>query len=459
MEADRHGGNLTSLAAQSGRPAREILDFSANINPLGVPEWFRAAISSATRSIVHYPDPDSSSLVKAISEHSGVPEKEILVGNGSTEILYHLPRALKATRAVIPVPAYADYAAAAKLAGMPVEKIPLREESGFSLDLSVLQDKLAGLELVFIGQPNNPTGMICPTDDLRAAMDRNPSTIFVIDEAFADFVPGIDRLYRNRPPNAVVLCSQTKFFAIPGLRLGWAFLDAELRARMRGIIPPWSVNTYAQAVGEMALRDGKFAEETREYVREQRVRLTEKLRSIPGLTVYPGQANFLLLRIDRKDFDAPGLARELLKGGIAVRVCGNFDGLDGRFFRVAVRTSGENAALCSAIRECFGLSRRAGRKRKPAVMFQGTTSNAGKSVLTAALCRALLQDGYRVAPFKAQNMSLNSFVTREGGEMGRAQVVQAQACRLEPEVRMNPVLLKPNSDTGAQVIVRGKPVG
>ena len=92
-------------------------------------------------------------------------------------------------------------------------------------------------------------------------------------------------------------------------------------------------------------------------------------------------------------------------------------------------------------------------------MIQGTSSNAGKSILTAALCRILLEDGLRVAPFKAQNMSLNSFVTRDGGEMGRAQVVQAQACRIEPDVRMNPVLLKPNSDTGCQVIVRGKPVG
>ena len=92
-------------------------------------------------------------------------------------------------------------------------------------------------------------------------------------------------------------------------------------------------------------------------------------------------------------------------------------------------------------------------------MIQGTSSNAGKSILTAALCRILLQDGIRVAPFKAQNMSLNSFVARDGGEMGRAQVVQAQACRLEPDVRMNPILLKPNSDTGCQVIVRGRPVG
>jgi adenosylcobyric acid synthase len=126
-----------------------------------------------------------------------------------------------------------------------------------------------------------------------------------------------------------------------------------------------------------------------------------------------------------------------------------------------VRTEDENVRLCDALAGALGSPRRRLPRRRstPAVMIQGTSSNAGKSILTAALCRILLQDGVRVAPFKAQNMSLNSFVTRDGGEMGRAQVVQAQACRLEPDVRMNPILLKPNSDTGCQVIVRGKPVG
>ncbi len=146
---------------------------------------------------------------------------------------------------------------------------------------------------------------------------------------------------------------------------------------------------------------------------------------------------------------------------MAIRVCENFEGLDNRFFRVAVRTSDENERLVQALSLILsGKPRTRKPKRKtPALMFQGTSSNAGKSILTAALCRIFLQDGYRVAPFKSQNMSLNSFVTRLGGEMGRAQVVQAQACRLEPDVRMNPILLKPNKDTGSQVIVLGQPVG
>jgi cobyric acid synthase CobQ len=162
------------------------------------------------------------------------------------------------------------------------------------------------------------------------------------------------------------------------------------------------------------------------------------------------------VRIDRSGLSATALSQQLLAQGIAIRLCNNFDGLDDRFFRIAVRTEAENQRLCELL--CPRPNFRP-KKKRPAIMFQGTSSNAGKSIMTTALCRILLQDGFRIAPFKAQNMSLNSFVTREGGEMGRAQVVQAQACHVEPETRMNPILLKPNSDTGAQVIVNGKPVG
>jgi adenosylcobyric acid synthase len=459
MATDRHGGNLKKLAASSGRPVEEILDFSANINPLGLPEWLRPLISSKVSSIVHYPDPDCTSLAEAFSARYGVAQEEVLVGNGSSEILYFLPRVLKAQRALIPVPAYGDYAMAAEAAGWALEKMFLKEEEGFTLDLHALETRLEGQEIVILGQPNNPTGLLCDPEALRQTARRYSSSTFIIDEAFADFIQGVDHLSSNRPPNMIVLCSLTKFFAIPGLRLGCAIMNPDTVCRMRKVIPPWSVNTFAQAVGETALRDESYAEKTRGFVREHRDSLLEDLRSLPWLTVYPGQANFLLLRIDRKDINAAGLAQRLLDKGIAIRVCDNFDGLDSRFFRVAVRTAEENGRLCYELRAVLNLPSRSSKKRRPAIMVQGTTSNAGKSVLAAALCRILLQDGYRVAPFKAQNMSLNSFVTRDGGEMGRAQVVQAQAARLDPDVRMNPVLLKPTGDTGSQVILLGKAVG
>jgi adenosylcobyric acid synthase len=167
----------------------------------------------------------------------------------------------------------------------------------------------------------------------------------------------------------------------------------------------------------------------------------------------------VLARIDRPEINANTLAEKLMASGIAIRVCDNFQGLDERFFRLAVRTEDENQRLVDGLKQAFGAPVQKRKAKTSAIMFQGISSNAGKSVLTAAMCRILLQDGYKVAPFKAQNMSLNSFVTRDGGEMGRAQVTQAQAAKLDPDVRMNPILLKPNSDTGSQVIVCGRPVG
>ncbi|MEN6465944.1 MAG: cobyric acid synthase [Syntrophaceae bacterium] len=458
MNILKHGGNTRYLAQMSGMPESRVLDFSANINPLGPPQWLRALISRQLERLAHYPDPDCTGIIEAFGKRWGVSPDEVIFGNGSTELLYIIPRAFGNRRAIVTAPAYADYASACRQAGMAVEKWLLKEEEGFALNLAEFEKFIGEGDLIFIGQPNNPTGLSTGTEDLRALARRNPSALFIVDEAFADFVDGIDRLVRDRPANVIVLGSLTKFYAVPGLRLGFAAADAGLAAKMRGLMPPWTVNSLAQAAGEAALLDERYGGESRAYVKGARTALAAGLGKIPGLTVYPGEANFLLVRIGGK-IDAPELAARLIRKGIAVRVCSNFDGLDSRFFRVAVRTEEENERLCAALAAVLGGSAKTTpRKKTPSIMFQGTSSNAGKSILSAALCRILLQDGYSVAPFKSQNMSLNSHVTADGGEMGRAQAVQAQACRLAPDVRMNPILLKPNTDTGSQVIVMGKPV-
>ncbi len=452
MKNFEHGGNVRRLAQIAGRSEDDVLDFSANINPLGPPEWLRPLISSQVSALQHYPDPHCTALIEAAAQRYGVSREEVIAGNGSTEILYLLARVLERKQAVIPVPCYGDYLKAAVQAGMsvrtPAENTPLPGEW------------LTSDTVVFIGRPNNPTGTVCSAEMLRELAAAHPDTIFVVDEAFGDFVEGFDSLTSRRPANVVVLLSLTKIFAIPGLRTGCAIGDPSLIQRLLELQPPWSVNTFAQAVSTAALRDQEYVARTRLYVTRQRARLLSELSSLPGVTVFPGEANFLLARLDRRGMDAASLADRMIAHGIAIRTCTSFQGLDERYFRVAVRTKAENARLLAALRDVLGVARPSAAKRPAAtIMFQGTSSNAGKSVLTAALCRILQQDGVNVAPYKSQNMSLNSFVTRDGKEMGRAQVVQAQACRIEPDARMNPILLKPNSDTGAQVIVLGKPVG
>lgn len=455
-----HGGNLRRLSAEVDIPPEQLLDFSANLNPLGPPEWLRAEISARVSELVHYPDPDCSELLEALAEYNQVPQENLLVGNGATELIYLLPRALDFKCALIPVPSYADYEDAARLAGIEIEAVQLDAASDFAIDYDRLAESLKQAQLVLLGQPNNPTGRLCDTNRLRELARAYPRTTFLVDESFITFVDEGHSLRYERPTNVIIVESMTKAYAIPGLRLGYLIADAEIVTRLRRLMPDWTVNTLAQRVGCRALVDHEYRRESRDFVARQRLALTEALADLPGLKVFPGDANFLLLRLDEARMTAAELARRMLEKGIAIRVCDNFKGLDQSYFRVAVRSSSEQERLCRALQEILSPGRTLSpRRKKPAIMFQGTGSNAGKSVLTAAMCRILHQDGYDVAPFKAQNMSLNSFVTRQGGEMGRAQVVQAQACRLEPDVRMNPVLLKPNSDTGSQVILNGKVCG
>jgi cobyric acid synthase CobQ/L-threonine-O-3-phosphate decarboxylase len=492
-----------------GRDRGDIVDFSASINPLGPPEGLRPVLVRAMDRLVHYPDPDAAGLVELLARHCGVTPEQVVAGNGSTELLFALARGCEFERALIPVPSYADYAAAIETAGRPVEFLPLEEAADFALDWPRLLAALRPRDLVVLGQPNNPSGRLLDNEALLAAAASHPQATFVVDEAFAGFVQeyrslcdkGDSPIFAETkigtvplPANVIVVRSLTKFYAVPGLRLGYAVASPAAAERIRRHIPPWSVNVFAQEAAACLLADEAFARQTVAFVGQQRAWLARELAGLPGLRVYPSAANFLLVRLEQGSPSAARLAEKLLAEGIAIRTFDASQHLDGRYFRVAVRTRRENERLLATMGRLLhrednlrtggtSLSAAKGvvcgpstpfvpqgvppiirnarlpRRRAAALMIQGTSSSAGKSVLTAALGRILLEDGLRVAPFKAQNMSLNSFVTRDGGEMGRAQVVQAQACRIEPDVRMNPVLLKPNSDTGCQVIVRGKPVG
>ncbi|SMP41083.1 L-threonine O-3-phosphate decarboxylase /adenosylcobyric acid synthase (glutamine-hydrolysing) [Desulfonatronum zhilinae] len=492
MDTRTHGGNIWQLARNLGCKPLEIMDFSASINPFGPPSWLGETIRNAVSDLRHYPDPDCSELLEAASGHYGISANELVADNGTAEILHRLPPLLKGGgagagpdagpgRAVIPGPAYADYAATCAAHGLEVEHLPLEPRDDFALDWDRLHDRLRegsrSPNLIFLGQPNNPTGRTFSPDRLRTLAAEHPECWFIVDEAFADFVPGLDRLLHRRPPNVIVLLSLTKFYALPGLRIGLAAMESALASRYRKRSPDWSVNTLAQAVGTRCLQDAAFQRDGRERAARERDRFVAALAGLTGPMVYPSEANFLLCRGIGPKFDAGWLAGKLLEQRIAIRVCANFPGLDRSYFRLAVRQPEENDRLLTALTELLepanrtnfpgqsqgqsqGQSRTRSRKRTtPALMFQGTCSNAGKSLLTAALCRILRQDGFSPAPFKAQNMALNSGVTPDGGEIGRAQILQAQACGLEPDRRMNPILLKPNSETGSQVIVLGEPRG
>ncbi len=458
----KHGGNIYELAKKAGCVPEQILDFSSSINPLGPPEFFRAAVSRSLENIVHYPDPQAERLIAAAVETSEINESFICAADGTEQLIYAIPRALKLEKALIVVPAYIDYEKSCRLAGVEISYAGMDETDNFAPDFEKLDALVEKNTLVFIGHPGNPAGTAMAKEQLRKLVGKHPETIFVIDEAFADFCGKSFSLLPEIPPNAVILRSLTKIFAIPGLRLGLAFASAKNTALIREQLPPWSVNSIAQEVGgKIFTGSAEYVRETIELINPLREELTQQLEA-SGLKVFPGLANYLLVKLPRKN-DAV-YDRLLTEAHIAVRNCANFKGLNSQFFRIAVKNRAENAYLINALRLVLS-GQKQGKtfyfKRKtqsPSLMLQGTCSDAGKSVLTSAFCRILLQDGYNVAPFKSQNMALNSYVTADGCEIGRAQAVQSQACRLAPDVRMNPVLLKPSTDTGCQVILMGKPV-
>ncbi len=459
----RHEDHLLQMALAAGTHPDALVDFATSSNPLGPPEWLRARISAAVSSLVRCPDPDCSALVDAAAKRYGVPPEQILAGNGSTELLYLLPTALSIEQAFIPVPAPEHYLGAARAYGVTTHLLPQTAELGFGLDFDHLEHTLCHTPktaaMVVLGQPNNLTGRSIDAHRLRRLADRFPCVTFVIDETFADFIKDYESLTVNRPANVLVLLSVTRMFACPGLSLGLAIGDPTTIRKMKAFQPPRSVNTIALAVGEAALQDKAYLAQVRTSIHRLREDMHRPLSLIHGLTVFPGEANFFLVRCDRAGLDARSLARSLLKQGLAVRLCNRVKGLDERFFRVAVRTAKENRRLLDALRkELFMTPLVTSRRRTPSLMLQGTASAAGKSVLTAALCRIMLQDGYRIAPFKAQTMPRSPHVTHNGKEMGHAQAIQALAARLDPDVRMNPLLLKQDGAINDQVIMCGKPM-
>lgn len=459
MSQFKHGGHIRSFVEESGHMEASLVDFSANINPLGPPDWIRSVVSSNLEYIDRYPDPDCLELRRVLAGKYSRDIREILVGNGSTELIYLAPKAGGKSRAIIPIPSYLDYDLACKAVGLEISYVELSEDNNFLLDPKRLEKLLQGNEIVYLGHPNNPTGAPLPYEDMVELINNRPDTLFIIDEAFVDLSVGLESFSRLKADNLVVLISMTKSFAIPGLRLGTAIAGKGVSKAMMALQQPWSVNNLAQAIGVKAVNDSEYIAKSKQFVDDQRKELEKELSKFPEFKVFPSSVNFILLKILRDDIDSSVLCERTLSNAVPIRNCDNFRGLDSRFVRVAVRTSDENQRLLSALNNAVGRKSPPVKKRKPAIMFQGVSSNAGKSILAAGLCRVLLEDGFKVAPFKAQNMSLNSFVTIEGKEMGRAQVVQAQACGLAPDVRMNPILLKPTGDTGSQVIVMGEPVG
>jgi threonine-phosphate decarboxylase len=349
-----HGAHGTLVARSTGARQDDLLDFSQNINPLGPPPGaLEAARAAVTESSTGYPPLDYPELREALARYLSVPLDRVLPTNGGAEALFLAARvaAGRRRRALVLEPTFSEYAAAARAAGMEVVRRTFRVVGDeVRVDATALND-LDAFDAVFLCNPNNPTGDALDTEPVREILERATAAgaVLILDEAFADFAPQLT-LSGSRNERLLVTRSFTKFFAMPGLRLGALITDDTERAR--SFQPSWSVNVAAAAAATVAARDSEYAAATLATVEKLRSELSAGLGDLPGLTVFPGVANFLLVRAPRDLAD--GLARR----GVLVRGCGPFAGLGDEFFRVAVRDAAENARLVKALREELWRSRR-----------------------------------------------------------------------------------------------------
>lgn len=354
-----HGGNLKEAQERYLLKKEEIIDFSANINPLGFPKSVGKIISSYLDDIARYPDPDCRDLKKALAGCLNISADNLLIGNGSMDLIFSLAFALKPKRALIPIPAFSEYERAVHLAGGRCLFVKTHEKNDFAVNVTEIVKRLDSVDLLFICNPNNPTGFLWDKEAMRflAGKCEKNGVFLVIDEAFMDFVEekNASSMAAARPyrKHVLVLRSLTKFFALAGLRIGYLAGNKKLLNRISSYQPPWSVNVLAQMTACEIIRDSVFIKKSRDYVLKESSFLFKELQKLEFLKPYPVSANFIFCRLEDKKINARRLCDYCGGKGILIRDCSNFRGLDGRFVRIAVRRREENVLLLSCLEGIF----------------------------------------------------------------------------------------------------------
>ncbi|SFI96478.1 threonine-phosphate decarboxylase CobD [Thermoflavimicrobium dichotomicum] len=365
LERFGHGGDLETAVELYGYDKRQWLDFSANIYPYGPPCAVIKHLQSLLNepgfhSLTHYPDPDSRKLRQRIGEHHQIDIDWVMVGNGGAELIDLVIHGLAPKRVGVLEPAFSEYSSSARKRNVSVQSIVSDWEKGFIPDPEEVAQLIASSDLVFIGVPNNPTGHLIPVSLLRewARMAAMKKTWLVIDEAFLDFViKGEEHsLIReiDRYPTTFILRSMTKFYALPGLRLGYMIGHPDVLRRIKEQQVPWSVNALAQEAGAVALLPevhAPYANEVHQWLQETRLELMELFKDFHELEVFSGEANYFLLRLTAPGYTSIWLQEELGKKGILIRDCSMYPGLDERYFRIAIKKREQNQVLVQALQE------------------------------------------------------------------------------------------------------------
>ncbi len=352
-----HGGDVEKVGKTLGLIKGELIDFSANINPLGPSSKAVEKLKESLGEIINYPDPECCELREALKNIYPINNENLIFGNGASELIFILMKVLHPRNVLIPAPTFIEYQFAAMSVGSEVQFLNLNKEDEFSFPLGQLEKLAVKNDVLFLCNPNNPTGTLWNREQVREIVDiaQSNNLFVVLDEAFMDFLEEEEKysfLFEKEYLNKVfILRSMTKFFAIPGLRLGWGVGPKEIIEKMNLAKDPWNVNCLAQTAGIESLLDEGYIKKSRQYVDREKEYLYQELKKIKGLKPYFPSVNYIFLQLTQKNLTSGGLREALSQRGVLIRDCSNYPNLDSSFIRVAVRKREENRKLVRALQE------------------------------------------------------------------------------------------------------------
>lgn len=330
----------------------KIIDFSSNVNPLGFPHSIKNVIKKNTSLLSVYPDPNSSNLKDDLAKYTGIPKRQIIVGNGATEIIYNFCKAFirKNNQVIIPIPTFGEYEAAALLQKGHVSYL---KTMNLNEKIPELQHMITKNNFIFLCNPNNPTGSLVKRKNILKILETayDKSALVFLDECFIELVPESNEsliLNLKEFDNLFILRSLTKSFGLAGLRIGYGLGSKKMIDVLTRIKIPWNVNALAQKAASAALSSKSHLYKTRKLIKNELTFLTSSISKIKNFSCYPSSTNFILLE---SKINSKTVQKKLIKKKLLVRDCGTFRGLDNKFIRIAVRTHKENVKLVKALEE------------------------------------------------------------------------------------------------------------
>lgn len=347
-----HGANVDNMAKQFGKNENDIIDFSSNVNPHIISDLGKYVLEGLEKSR-SYPDINYTNLRNNISKYINVDSELIIPGNGATEIIYLLMKSINKRIAILN-PTFSEYGRGAKLNNLEVIDFHLKEENNFSIDLDEIQKNMDKFDSLFVCNPNNPNGKVKDLNELLDLMIENDK-LLIVDETFMEFV-GEEEKYTlinriNETDKLFILKAVTKFFGMPGLRLGYGVTSNEQIIRnIYEYKEPWTINSFAENLSNYLFKDKEYIHSSKKYYIGERKFMLQELRNIQKLKVYDTDTNFILMKL--KDGESNWLKLELFKRyDILIRDASNFIGLDKGYFRVAIKGHEDNKALIKALKE------------------------------------------------------------------------------------------------------------